>query len=260
MPQEAADFIRIRVSMMSSSSDKKVNNKGFTLIELIVSIAICVLVASAIGVLLTGSLGNFDYNQTTIGLQIESQQYAQRIGNAIQTTGYAVYTCPVTDSTGHENADVDNLYLYTVDPNDSNIVNCEVYYAEDTGATYNDHGTPKHLYTINHYQMSCLKSELSSGSASPTWSGAGMNSSEPLAGSVASVHYKVYDGNGNYFSSGARPGSGVSTPSGVVKMTEPKKVTVEIQFLSKNRTLKLDDATFYFRNGTVDYVDKFPTG
>lgn len=250
--------------MMSSSNDSELNNKGFTLIELIVSIAICVLVAAAIGVLLTGSLGNFDYNQTTIGLQIESQQYAQRIGNAIQTTGYAVYTCPATDSAGHAIPDVDNLYLYTADPTTSGSsqrVNCEVYYAEDTGATYNVGGTSGHLYTINHYTMSCLLSELSaSGSAVPTWSGAGKASAEPLAGSVASVHYKLYDSNGNYFSSGAKTGDTVPMGSGSVTMSEPNKVTVEIQFLSKNRTLKLDDATFYFRNGNVEFVNKFPTG
>ena len=224
--------------MYLRNEKEKLNNKGFTLIELVVSIAIMVIVFGAIGILLSGSLNNFDYNQTTIGLQIDSQQYAQRIGNAIQTTGYAIYTERRTD-------DVDDLYLYALDRNSGSAQNviCEVYKAKDTGATYNDGGTRKPLYTIEHFTYTMPKADFDSASGSASWTGTG--DSEPLTGSVASIHYNVYDNAGKLLTSGAYTGS--------ESFEQPKKVTIEVGFLSKNRKLKLDDATFFFRNSTVNY-------
>lgn len=225
--------------MYSRVDEEKINNKGFSLIELIVSIAICVIVAGAIGALLSGSLSNFDYNQTTIGMQIESQQYVQRIGNFIQTTGYAVYTEKVND-------DIDDLYLYSLDNNPGAAQNviCDVYKAMPTSATYRDGANTKNLYTIEHYSMVCPKMDFDSGVAN--WSGAGSTSAEPLAGGIAEVHYRVYDMNGTYVDSGAFAGTGTTT------LKAPQKVTVSVKFMSKNRKLKLDDSSFFFRNSTVN--------
>lgn len=214
----------------------KLNNKGFTLIELVVSIAIMVIVFGAIGVLLSGSLNNYDYNQTTIGLQIDSQQYAQRIGNMVQTTGYGVYTEQV-------NADVDNLYLYSLNGSGaSEKVVCEVYKANQTTATYQDGGSTKHLYTVDHSTYEMAKSDYDSGLT--TWTLTA--DPEPLTGHVASIHYRVYDADGTYVESGAYTGASSHT------YKAPKKVTIEVGFLSKNRKLKLDDASFFFRNSTVN--------
>lgn len=241
--------------MMSSRNDQKLNNKGFTLIELLVSIAIMVIVAGAIGIMLSGSLSNYDYNQTTVGLQIESQQYTQRIGNAIQTTGYAVYTCPATDSSGRANPDVDDLYLYTLDGGSgaSQNVVCEIYKAVETSATYTEGGATKHYYTINHETKQVVRSKFDSGAASASeWTGTG--ESEPLAGGIASIHYTVYDINGKMYTSGSFTGSGSAGST----VYAPKKVKVDVHFKSKNRKLTFEDASFFFRNSTVKGTTQHP--
>lgn len=237
--------------MYSRKTDKKLNNSGFTLVEMVVSVAIMVIVAGAIGVLLSGSLSQYDYNEGTVGLQIESQQYAQRLGNSIQVTGYGVFVEPATDKDGNPSADCDNIYLYTIDPANSGAVLCDVYFASPTDSTYNDGGTTKNLYTIKHYQSSIDKNQYDSG-ITGGWSGS-VSSAEPYAGGIASVHYTVYDQNAVKMTSSAftmdRPASsGAATEAMVLK---PKKVTVEVRFMNKNRKLTLDDATFFFRNDSV---------
>ena len=246
--------------MYSRKTDKKLNNSGFTLVEMVVSVAIMVIVAGAIGVLLSGSLSQYDYNEGTVGLQIESQQYAQRLGNSIQVTGYGVFVEPATDKDGNPSADCDNIYLYTIDPANSGAVLCDVYFASPTDSTYNDGGTTKNLYTIKHYSTTMDKAQYDSGVNGWSGAAAAKNTAEPYAGGIASVHYTVFDQNAVKMESSAftmdRPASsGAATEAMVLK---PKKVTVEVRFMNKNRKLTLDDATFFFRNDSVRATKNTP--
>ena len=66
------------------------NQKGFTLIELVVTIAVLMIVGISIVVFLTSSFKQYRYSDEEIDLQMESQTTANRLENEIQSTNYAI--------------------------------------------------------------------------------------------------------------------------------------------------------------------------
>ena len=67
------------------------DKKGFTLVELIISMAVFVLVAGAIMVFMIRGINSYRYTKNEVDLQMQSQILMSQLNDMVRSSNYAVY-------------------------------------------------------------------------------------------------------------------------------------------------------------------------
>lgn len=229
-------------------SDSKLNKKGFSLVELVVSMAIMIIIAGAILVFLQGSLGQYSYNENNVNLQIESQQYNQRIGNAIMITNYGVYAGPtqISNGTSTDTYTVQSLFLFNkinkgTEASPDYYITVDEYYAKPSGTYKDNTGAEQTAYAIYHGVREIREADFTAANGNYTTNMTKFYSdAEPFATGIKDVTYTISDENN-------KPLTEADFTSTTVVKT-PKRVHVKVTFVAKDKSLQFEDATYFFRN------------
>ena len=123
-----------RVRRINNSKRTQLN-KGFTLVELIVSIAIFAIVAAAIIAFFRVAMTQYRTNTNEVNIQTESQMTWKRLESNILMTTSGVWLWPsnTTDTTEYDNSS--EIYLYNYDESEKaehKKTMTKIYYPTDT--------------------------------------------------------------------------------------------------------------------------------
>ena len=116
----------------------KRNNKGFSLVELLVSFAILGIVSVIIGIILTSGSNMFTKNKKALSLQYKSQVASAQLHNHLQNCNAGIAADENNLWAAHKENDTNGeIYIFTLD-NDENTVYLRSFDVEvtvdDTGA------------------------------------------------------------------------------------------------------------------------------
>lgn len=211
-------------------------NKGFTLVELIVSIAIFAIVAAAIIAFFRVAMAQYRTNTNEVNLQTESQNTWKRLESNILMANQAIWLSKNSvSSDGYDQID-----LYKYDETGANKrIKTSIYYSKDP---------EKHTMYYKDYYWSDEESQWiqegvddTTGSETPE---SGDEATEPekesgqvFANLVTKFNVKMYDKNGNE----------VGVDGG-----QPVKVEVHIEYEANRMTSdKSSSARTYISDNTV---------
>ena len=207
--------------LLRTKSNESELNRGFTLVELIVSIAIFAIVAAAIIAFFRVAMSQYRTNTNEVNIQTESQMTWKRLESNVLIATNGIWT--------PSSSRID-LYNYNSDAEHKKTVT-SIYYSEDS----NNHTVYYQEYYIDE------NNEM-----------VPMGNQEKFASLVTAFEVKLYDKDGNVIDSNGnlidKDGNIIGGATG--KGARPYKVSAHIEYDANGRTYTSDN-TVAIRNTII---------